>query len=61
MPLPAMVPDPRISTFIVRWMLVLVLVHLTACATHRHSPPECKGPYSPINQTSAVVSNGPQR
>jgi len=42
-------------------MLVLVLVHLTACATRRHAPPECKGPYTPINQTSAVVSNGPQR
>jgi hypothetical protein len=61
MRLPAIVPRPRMRAAIARWMLVLVLGHLTACATHRHAPPECKGPYTPINQTSAVVSNGPQR
>jgi hypothetical protein len=61
MRLPAIVSHPRARTVISRWMLVLVLAHLTACATHRHAPPECKGSYTPINQTSSVVSNGPQR
>jgi hypothetical protein len=44
-----------------RYTLVLALATLTACATHRSDPPQCKGPFTPINQTSSVASNGPQR
>jgi hypothetical protein len=44
-----------------RSTLVLALATLTACATHRSDPPQCKGPFTPINQSSSVVSNGPQR
>ena len=40
---------------------VLALASLGACATHRSGPPQCKGPFTPINQTSSVASNGPQR
>jgi hypothetical protein len=40
---------------------VLALATLSACATHRSDPPQCKGPFTPINQTSSVASNGPQR
>jgi hypothetical protein len=38
-----------------------VVALLTACATHRADPPKCKGPFTPINQSSPVVSNGAQR
>lgn len=41
------------------WSAVLTVLGLAACATHRHDPPQCKGPFTPINQTSAVVSHGP--
>jgi hypothetical protein len=41
--------------------LVLALATLSACATHRSDPPQCKGPFTPINQSSSVASNGPQR
>ena len=41
--------------------LAFVVVGLTACATHRADPPKCKGPFTPINQSSPVVSNGAQR
>ena len=44
-----------------RWTLTLAIANLTACATHRSEPPQCKGPFTPINQSSSVVSNGPQR
>jgi hypothetical protein len=44
-----------------RCTLVLALTTLNACATHRSDPPQCKGPFTPINQSSSVVSNGPQR
>jgi hypothetical protein len=44
-----------------RCTCVLVLATLSACATHRNDPPQCKGPFTPINQTSSVASNGPQR
>jgi hypothetical protein len=40
---------------------VLALAGLAACATHRSDPPQCKGPFTPINQSSSVASNGPQR
>ncbi len=40
---------------------VLALATLSACATHRSDPPQCKGPFTPINQPSSVASNGPQR
>lgn len=40
---------------------VLALASLSACATHRSDPPHCKGPFTPINQSSSVASNGPQR
>ncbi len=41
--------------------LILVVFGLSACATHRTDPPKCKGPFTPINQSSPVVSNGTQR
>jgi hypothetical protein len=44
-----------------RWTLMLALSSLAACATHRSEPPQCKGPFTPINQSSSVVSNGSQR
>ena len=44
-----------------RYTLVLALATLSACATHRSDPPQCKGPFTPINHTSSVASNGPQR
>jgi hypothetical protein len=44
-----------------RWTLTLAIASLTACATRRGQLPECKGPFTPINQSSSVVSNGPQR
>jgi hypothetical protein len=44
-----------------RCTLVLALASLSACATHRSDPPQCKGPFTPINQSSSVASNGPQR
>jgi len=44
-----------------RWMLTLAVASLPACATHRSEPPQCKGPFTPVNQSSSVVSNGPQR
>jgi len=43
-----------------RWSLTLALLSLAACATHRAEPPQCKGPFTPIN-SSSVVSNGSQR
>ena len=39
----------------------LAVFGLSACATHRGEPPKCKGPFTPINPSSSVVSNGPQR
>jgi hypothetical protein len=44
-----------------RCTFVLALATLSACATHRSDPPQCKGPFTPINHTSSVASNGPQR
>jgi hypothetical protein len=44
-----------------RLTLTLAVASLAACATHRSEPPQCKGPFTPINQSSSVVSNGPQR
>ena len=44
-----------------RWALTLVMAGLAACATHRGDPPKCKGPFTPINQSSSVASNGSQR
>jgi hypothetical protein len=59
---------PRISrhrrpwhTVVSRWTLMLALASLAACATHRSEPPQCKGPFTPINQSSSGVSDGPQR
>ncbi len=43
------------------WTLTLTVLGLVACATHRSDPPKCKGPFTPINQSSPVVSNGTQR
>ena len=43
------------------WTLTLAVFGLAACATHRGDPPKCKGPFTPINPSSSVVSNGPQR
>ncbi len=40
---------------------VLALAGLAACATHRSDPPQCNGPFTPINHSSPVASNGPQR
>jgi hypothetical protein len=51
----------RLGRVLFRWTLMLGLVSLAACATHRDQPPDCKGPFTPINQSSSVVSNGPQR
>ena len=44
-----------------RYALVLALATLSACATHRSDPPQCKGPFTPINQSSSVASNVSQR
>jgi hypothetical protein len=44
-----------------RWTLTLAVGSLAACATHRSEPPQCTGPFTPINQSSSVVSNGSQR
>lgn len=44
-----------------RCVVVLVLAVLSACATHRNDPPQCKGPFTPINPSSPVTSNVPQR
>ena len=59
---------PRVSRYrgswcgvVSRWTLPLAVASLAACATHRSEPPQCKGPFTPINQSSSVVSNGPQR
>jgi hypothetical protein len=59
---------PRVSRYrgswcgvVFRWTLTLAVASLAACATHRSEPPQCKGPFTPINQSSSVVSNGPQR
>ena len=41
------------------WIMALSALCLSACATHRSDPPQCKGPFTPINQSSSVVSNGP--
>jgi hypothetical protein len=41
--------------------LAFVVAGLVACATHRADPPKCKGPFTPINQSYPVVSNGAQR
>jgi hypothetical protein len=46
---------------VARWTLTLAVASLAACATHRSEPPQCKGPFTPINKSSSVVSNGPQR
>ena len=43
------------------WTLTLAVFGLSACATHRGDPPKCKGPFTPINPSSSVVSNAPQR
>lgn len=43
------------------WSLTFALASLAACATHRGQPPQCKGPFTPINQSSSVVSDGSQR
>jgi hypothetical protein len=43
------------------WTLTLAVFGLSACATHRGDPPKCKGPFTPINQSSSVVANDPQR
>ena len=43
------------------WILTLAVFGLSACATHRGDPPKCKGPFTPINPSSSVVTNGPQR
>ena len=41
------------------WIMVLTALCLSACATHRSDPPQCKGPFTPINQSTSVVPNGP--
>ena len=39
---------------------LLLLCLASGCATHGR-PPECKGPYTPINHTLTVSSDGTQR
>ena len=41
--------------------LVVVVYVVQGCATHRGRPPECKGPYTPINQSWVASSDGAQR
>lgn len=48
---------PHTGSLAAGWLSLLALAFLSACATHRHAPPECKGPYTPINQTPAVTSH----
>jgi hypothetical protein len=59
--LPPIACHRRLGLVLFRWTLMLGLASLAACATHRDRPPDCKGPFTPINQSSSVVSNGPQR
>jgi hypothetical protein len=51
----------RADVLFVRCVCMLALAALSACATHRSDPPHCKGPFTPINQSSSVASNGSQR
>jgi hypothetical protein len=55
--------DRRIWRSVVsrRTLTLAVFLCLAACATHRGEPPQCKGPFTPINQSSSVVANGPPR
>lgn len=48
-------------SLLTRYALVLALATLSACATHRSDPPQCKGAFTPINQSSSVASNVSQR
>jgi hypothetical protein len=40
--------------------LVLMVSVLAACATQGGAPPNCKGPYTPINHASTVQADGTQ-
>lgn len=40
--------------------LLALIVAVQGCATH-HPPPECKGPYTPINPSLVAASDGSQR
>jgi hypothetical protein len=40
--------------------VIVVLSLLAACASHRTAPPECNGPYTPVNPAMAVAANGTQ-
>jgi hypothetical protein len=60
--MPRILRNHRICLYPVRrWALPLVMASFAACATHRGDPPKCKGPFTPINQSSSVVANGSQR
>jgi hypothetical protein len=50
-----------LRVLVARCTLLLTLTGLGACATHRSDPPQCKGAFTPINQSSSVASNGSQR
>jgi hypothetical protein len=59
--LPAVVSRPARIIFFRRCISILFFGLLAACATHRSEPPQCKGPFTPINLSSSVAHNGPQR
>ena len=61
LPRPAVTPHRGTPSVRSQWLWVLALAGLSACATHRADPPQCKGPYAPINQPSSVASNDSQR
>jgi hypothetical protein len=61
MRVPVLVGNPSIARHPVsRWVSLLVVATLAACATRRGDPPQCKGAFTPINPTS-VVAHDSQR
>jgi uncharacterized lipoprotein YmbA len=44
-----------------RWVLMIAIAGLAACASHRNDPPKCQGPFTPINPSSSAVTHGSQR
>ena len=44
-----------------RLITLAALIALAQGCAHRGRPPECKGPYTPINSPLTVFSDGTQR
>jgi hypothetical protein len=65
-PLPESRPNPKESAKegrmrVPRWVLMIAIAGLAACASHRNDPPKCQGPFTPINPSSSAVTHGSQR